>query len=279
MFAKIRKKIGYLCARFPVVPVIRLHGVIGMVTPLRQGITLASCAKQLETAFSYKNAPAVAIVVNSPGGSPVQSHLIYQRIRALAEENEKQVLIFIEDVAASGGYMIALAGDEIIADESSIVGSIGVVSPGFGFPKALEKLGIERRVYAAGARKMLLDPFKEEKKEDIAHLHQIQERVHAYFIEMVKKRRNSSLAEEKDDVLFSGLFWEGTQAKDLGLVDDISDIRRFTHKRFGEDVILKLIPPERSWFPGRKNSGDIAMLPDGLLSACEERLIWSRFGL
>lgn len=277
------KRLRPLLPNTPLLPVVRLQGVIGMVTPLRPGLTLANCARQLEIAFSIKRAPAVALLINSPGGSPVQSHLIYQRIRSLAEENEKQVLVFIEDVAASGGYLIALAGDTITADPASLVGSIGVLSSGFGFVQTLEKLGIERRLHTAGARKALLDPFQPEKEEDVAHLEEIQKEVHAHFITLVRQRRNSALHEDED--VFSGLFWTGARAKSLGLIDQLGDLRSVARERFGEDVVLKPIHPERGWLLGRREAHEVCLpkagfshLPKEVLSTLEERALWARFG-
>jgi serine protease SohB len=170
----------------PVVPVVRLSGVIGFSTPLKPGLTLAGLARQLDRAFTMRNARAVALVINSPGGSPVQSHLIYHRIQALAAENQRPVIAFTEDVAASGGYMVACAADEIICDPYSIVGSIGVVGGSFGFVKLIEKLGIERRLYTSGEHKAKLDPFLPEKPEDVESLKSIQSEIHEEFIALVK---------------------------------------------------------------------------------------------
>ena len=175
------------------IPVVRLSGMIGQVSRFRRGLSLRSVAPLLKKAFSVKAAPAVALIINSPGGSPVQSHLIYKRIRALAAEKEKHVIVFVEDVCASGGYMIACAGDEIVVDPASIVGSIGVVSAGFGFVEALRKLGVERRVYTSGESKVILDPFQPEKPEDVARLKSIQEEVHDHFIDIVRARRGDVL--------------------------------------------------------------------------------------
>src|SRR5215472_1739877 len=177
----------------PVVPVVRLSGIIGFSTPLRPGLTLAGVARQLDRAFTLRRGRAVALLINSPGGSPVQSHLIYLRIRALAEEHNKPVIAFTEDVAASGGYMVACAADEIICDPSSIVGSIGVVGGSFGFAKLIEKLGIERRLYTAGDRKAMLDPFLPEKPDDVKRIKAIQQDIHQHFIALVKERRDSKL--------------------------------------------------------------------------------------
>ncbi len=239
-------------------------------------------------AFTDKEAPAVAISLNSPGGSPVQSRLIYRRIRDLAAEHQKKVFIFVEDVAASGGYMIALAGDEIIADPSSIVGSIGVVSASFGFPELLKKIGVERRVYTAGSNKVTLDPFQPEKKADIERLKSLQLEIHETFIDMVKERRGAKLAEDQD--LFTGLFWTGIKAQQLGLIDGLGDMRSFLRKTYGDKVKLKLVEQKRSLL-GRKVPGvDMALgnldpasiaahLGDGLLSVAEEKALWARYGL
>ena len=208
-----------------VIPVVRLSGVISTGGgPLRQSLNLAGVSQALEKAFDMKTAPAVAIVVNSPGGSPVQSRMIYNRIRDLAVEKNKKVLVFVEDVAASGGYMIALAGDEIIADPTSIVGSIGVVSGGFGFPELLKKIGIERRVYTAGANKAILDPFQPEKEKDIEYLKSLQLEIHKVFIDMVLERRTGKLS--ADETVFSGLFWTGGRGLELGLIDGLGDMRQ-----------------------------------------------------
>ena len=269
------------------IPAIRLHGAImAGGSPLRPVLNLATVAPLLEKAFSVKEAPAVAISINSPGGSPVQSRLIYQRIRDLAQEKRKRVLIFVEDVAASGGYMIALAGDEIIADPTSIVGSIGVVSGGFGFPDLLKKIGVERRVYTAGENKVVLDPFQPEKERDIEFLKGLQLEIHDIFIQMVKSRRGSLLADHPD--LFSGLFWTGQRGQELGLVDALGDMRGEVKKRYGEKARLELIQPARSLFgrrqPGAAVAGAIAgplvaTAAAGLVDAVEERALWARFGL
>ena len=270
------------------IPVIRLHGTImAGGNQFRPGLSLASTAAVLEKAFAFADAPAVAISINSPGGSPVQSRLIYKRIRDLAAEKNKKVLMFVEDVAASGGYMIAVAGDEIIADPSSIVGSIGVISASFGFPEMMKKIGIERRVYTAGQNKSVLDPFKPEKKEDVERLKKLQLDVHQTFIDMVKERRGSRLKDDPD--LFTGLFWSGTRALDLGLVDRLGDMRSVLKERFGEKTQLRLITQPLGLF-GRKlgvfgcraglSAPDIAAAAaSGLADAAEERALWARFGL
>ncbi|KAB2703406.1 MULTISPECIES: S49 family peptidase [Brucella] len=275
------------------IPVVRLHGAImSGGSAFRPMLSLASTAAVLEKAFTDKETPAVAISLNSPGGSPVQSRLIYRRIRDLAAEHQKKVFIFVEDVAASGGYMIALAGDEIIADPSSIVGSIGVVTASFGFPELLKKIGVERRVYTAGSNKVTLDPFQPEKKADIERLKSLQLEIHETFIDMVKERRGTKLAEDKD--LFTGLFWTGIKGHELGLIDGLGDMRSFLRKTYGDKVKLKLVEQKRGLL-GRKMPGvdmavDMALgnlepaaiaahLGDGLLSVAEEKALWGRYGL
>jgi signal peptide peptidase SppA len=265
----------------PTIPVVRLAGVIGAIgLPLRQGLALANVEQALARAFSFKAAPAVAIVVNSPGGSAAQSHLIFKRIRALAEEKKKTVVVAVEDLAASGGYMIAAAGDEIVVDASSIVGSIGVVSAGFGFTGLIERIGVERRVHTAGKSKAMLDPFRPEREEDVARLKAIQEDVHAAFIDLVKARRGGKLADDPD--LFSGAFWSGTRAVALGLADRVGDLRALMRERYGENVRLRMIPTERSAWRRRLGlaGGDrAAAVADRLIALVEDRLMWGRFGL
>ena len=280
------------------IPVVRLSGTImASGSAFRPGLSIATAAPLLEKAFETKSAPAVAIVVNSPGGSPVQSRLIYQRIRDLAAETDKQVLVFVEDVAASGGYMIACAGDEIVADPSSIVGSIGVVSGSFGFVEAIQKLGIERRVHTAGQNKATLDPFKPERPEDVEHLKALQLEVHKTFIDLVRDSRGARLSDDPD--LFTGLFWSGVRGRELGLVDHLGDLRGILRARFGKSVKFELVQAKRSLF-GRKQPG-VAMaigamagrameLPGGLagigagaidelVAIGEERALLARYGL
>lgn len=275
-------------SRRPVVPVLRLTGVIGMAAPLRPGLSLATVAGPIEKAFALSRTPAVAIVVNSPGGSPVQSHLIYKRIRQLAEEKQKRVFVFCEDVAASGGYFLALAGDEINADPSSIVGSIGVVSAGFGLDKAIAKLGIDRRVYTSGTSKASLDPFLPERPEEVERLKSIQRDVHDVFIGIVKERRLQRLR-GPDGELFTGAFWSGPKAQELGLVDGLKDLRTRMREVFGERVRLRVVPTEARGLLSRLRRGpslqDLASgalpasLGDDLLSTLEARALWARFGL
>lgn len=266
-----------------VIPVVKLSGVIGQGGNFNQGLNIGSAAGPLEKAFSYEDAPAIAISINSPGGSPVQSNLIFKRIRQLADEKEKTVLVFVEDVAASGGYFIAVAGDEIIADPSSVVGSIGVISASFGLNKAIGKLGVERRVYTSGKSKSTLDPFMPEKKEDIAHLKKLQEEIHETFIDVVKSRRADVLKED-DEALFNGLFWTGKTALSLGLIDGLGDMRSTLKERYGEKTKLKLIGAKkgmsfRRLFGGSVDEHLARNFGEGLIGSVENRAHWARFGL
>ena len=284
--------------RKPVVPVVRLTGAIGISSPLRPGLGLASIASTLERAFNASKLPSVALLINSPGGSPVQSNLIFKRIRQLAAEKDKKVYVFCEDVAASGGYFLAVAGDEIYADPSSIIGSIGVISASFGFDRAIEKLGVERRVYTAGLSKGSLDPFKPEVPEDIARLKLLQKDVHDVFIGVVKERRGAKL-KGPDGELFSGAFWSGPRALDYGLIDGISDVRSRMRELHGPNVKLMMVSPPSGGLLGRLrrlptsggfsglerafdrlDSGAFAAgLASGILSTLEERALWGRYGL
>ncbi|MGJ3265475.1 MAG: S49 family peptidase [Salinarimonas sp.] len=286
-------------AEHPLVPVVRLSGAIGAGGGLRQGLSFQGVAAALERAFSLPGAKAVALLVNSPGGSPTQSHLIHRRIRLLATEKELPVYAFCEDAAASGGYMIACAADEIFADPNSIVGSIGVVSGGFGFHELIERWGIERRLYTTGENKAILDPFKPEDPKDIARLRTIQERIFAGFKDLVRTRRGEKLDLTQEDELFSGAFWAGEDARALGLVDGIGEIRTTLREKLGEKVRLRLVQPPR---PGvlaqilRRGPqqeaplGGLGAMLDGgagtglldpraALAALEERALWSRLGL
>ncbi len=269
----------------PVVPVVRLHGTIGAVTPLRPGMSLGSVSKLLERAFSTRGARAVAISINSPGGSPVQSRQIYQRIRHLADEKKLPVYVFVEDVAASGGYMIACAGDEIFCDPSSIVGSIGVVGGTFGFQDLIKKVGIERRLYTSGAHKSQLDPFLPENPEDVARLKAIQREIHDTFIALVKQSRGSRLKGD-DDYLFTGEYWAGERSVKLGLVDDLGDLRSVLRARFGDKVQTPVIAPAGGLLSGMvgRKPGAGSLLgwtsgPEDLISAIEARALWARYGL
>jgi signal peptide peptidase SppA len=279
-----------LFSRNPVVPVLRFTGPIGMVTPLRPGLALASVAAPIQKAFSLSKLPTVAVVVNSPGGSPVQSNLIFRRIRQLAKEKEKRVYVFCEDIAASGGYFLALAGDEIYADPSSIVGSIGVISAGFGLDKLIERLGIDRRVHTAGKDKGALDPFRPERPEDVALVKDLQRDVHEVFMNVVRERRGGRLNGSEED-LFSGSFWSAVKARELGLIDGIADLRSKMQELHGHKVRLKAVPLAAGGLlsrfrrlPGFQHitKDGFAFAPsfaDDLISAVEARALWSRFGL
>ena len=271
-----------------VVPVVRLSGVIGAVTPLRPGMSLAGVARTLERAFAIKNAKAVALVINSPGGSPVQSRQIYLRIRQLAAEKKLPVLVFVEDVAASGGYMIACAGDEIFCDPSSILGSIGVVGGSFGLQELIKKIGVERRLYTSGEHKAMLDPFLPEKPDEVARIKALQREIHAIFIALVKQSRGGRL-KGADDVLFTGEYWAGETSVSLGLADAVGDLRSTLRARYGDKVLTPVIAPATgmlSGLLGRKSAGagtlaaldGFSGLPDELISALETRAIWAKFG-
>jgi serine protease SohB len=267
----------------PVVPVVRLNGIIGFSTPLRPGLTLAGLARTLDRAFTTRNATAVALSINSPGGSPVQSHLIFRRIRELADEHKRHVLAFVEDACASGGYMIACAADEIVADPYSIVGSIGVVGGSFGFDKLIAKIGVERRLYTSGEHKAMLDPFLPENPDDVERLKKLQRDIHDDFIALVKSRRGGKLSGPEND-LFSGEYWIGKRALELGLVDAIGDLRTVLRERFGDKVVTPLVAVDRGLL-GRRvfgvGSGSLntAGLTDDVVSALEARALWARYGL
>lgn len=271
----------------PVVPVLRFTGPIGMATPLRQGLSLATVAGGIERAFKLSRLPTVAVIVNSPGGSPVQSSLIFKRLRQMAEKHKKKVYVFCDDVAASGGYYLAVAGDEIYADACSIIGSIGAISGGFGFVEAIEKLGVERRIYASGTAKSQLDPFKRENPEDVARLTQILEEIHDAFIGVVKERRGAQI-EAPDTEVFSGAFWSAPRAMELGLIDGITDLRTKMQELHGEKVRLRVVPLSRGGLlsmlrrPNMERlglTGSGGALADDLLSAAEARALWYRYGL
>ena len=267
MFSFLKKK--------KIISHIKLNGVIGNVGKFRQGIDFAGQEAIIKKAFSVKKAQAVALTINSPGGSPVQSHLIYKYIRQEAKKNKKKVIVFAEDVAASGGYLIACAGDEIYANSSSIIGSIGVIYSSFGFTELIKKIGIERRVHTAGKNKSTLDPFLEEKQEDIERLKNIQLDLHKDFIEIVEESRGSKL-NKKDLELFSGEFWSGRKAKDLGLIDGIGNSNEILKNKFGDDVIIKNFEKSKSWL-SKKISSSINQ-QEQLLNILEERSIWQRYG-
>jgi signal peptide peptidase SppA len=267
MFSIFKKK--------KIIPHIKLSGVIGNVGKFRQGIDFASQEELIKKAFSIKKSPAVAISINSPGGSPVQSHLIHDLIKDESKKNNKKVIIFAEDVAASGGYLIACAGDEIYANQSSIVGSIGVIYSSFGFKDLIQKIGVQRRVYTAGKNKSTLDPFLDEKKEDIERLKNIQLDLHKDFIDVVEKSRSTKLKKESGIELFSGEFWSGRKALELGLIDGIGNANKILKEKFGEKIIIKKFEKNKGWLAKRLSSKN--NLEDAL-SILEERSIWQRYG-
>ena len=272
----------------PQVAVIKLTGVIAASSSLRKGLNLQSIETHLYDAFSNKRTTAVALVLNSPGGSPVQSDLIQKRVRDLGQEFKKPIYVFCEDVAASGGYWIALAGDEIYANASSIIGSIGVVSAGFGFKEAIGKLGIERRIYSTGPNKGMLDPFEDEDPKHVQRLKNLQEEIFTLFREWVLSQRGSKLKGAHEE-LFSGAFWTGVKAKELGLIDGLGELREIMQDRFGEDVLFKNYAPKTGILSklglGSESVSGISkdftinsMLPDAM-EWIEQRATWGRFGL
>ena len=267
MFSFFKKK--------KIVAHIKLNGVIGNAGKFKQGIDFAGQEEIIEKAFSLKKAKIVAITINSPGGSPVQSHLIYKFIRAQAKKNKKKVIVFAEDVAASGGYLIACGGDEIYANSSSIIGSIGVIYSSFGFTELIKKIGVERRVHTAGKNKSSLDPFQEEKLEDIERLKKIQLDLHKDFIKVVEDSRGTKLKTDGVE-LFSGEFWAGSKAKELGLIDGLGNANEILREKFGEDVVIKKFEKPKGWF-SKKFSSSINQV-DQLANILEERSIWQRYG-
>lgn len=282
---KIWRALPFTGKSKPLVTVIELSGVIGVSGPGRKGLSFQKLEKAIESAFKPADLDAVALAINSPGGSPVQSRLIFSAIRRLAKEKDIPVLSFIEDVGASGGYILAIAGDEIYADDSSVVGSIGVISGGFGFQEAISRLGIERRVYTAGENKAMLDPFKPEDAEDVARLREILDDLHAQFIDLVKSRRPDKIADDPE--IFSGAVWTGPKAREKGLIDGTAQLDDFLRARYGKDVKIKRVSPESGSLLKRLLSSSDAMATEkpalfdaeALLDAAERRALWARFGL
>ena len=270
MFSFFKKK--------KIIPHIRLSGVIGSAGRFKQGIDFSGQQEIIKKAFSFKKAKNIAISINSPGGSPVQSHLIHDYIRQIAKKNEKKVIVFAEDVAASGGYLIACAGDEIYANSSSIVGSIGVISASFGFQEAIKKIGIQRRVYTAGKNKSTLDPFKEEKVEDIDRIKKLQLELHSDFIDVVKKSRGSKLKDPEKNNTFTGEFWSGSTSMKLGLIDGIGNAEQILREKFGDDIVIKNLEKQKG-FIAKKLSSSIDNQIDNIASVIEERALWQKFGL
>lgn len=253
----------------PLVPLVRLEGMIAAGARNSAALSLARVEKTLDRAFSFKTAPAIALVINSPGGSPVQARLIHDRIRALAEEKRKPVLVFCEDVAASGGYMLACAGEEIYCDPASILGSIGVISAGFGFQDAMAKLGVERRLKTAGQNKSLGDPFLPETDEQKQVLERIMTGVHAQFIALVKARRVGKLNDAIE--AFDGSVFTGEEALEAGLADAIGEARSELRRRFGDKVRIRQLAPARI--------GPLSRLVGSVIDGVEARGVWARFGL
>lgn len=257
----------------PIIPVIRFDGVISGGDPLGRGLSLARVEMAMARAFDDRDAPCVAAVVNSPGGSPVQARMIHDRLRALSEEKSKPVFVFCEDLAASGGYMIACAGDEIFADLSSLVGSIGVVGAMFGFPEAMARLGVERRVYTAGKNKVRLDPFRPESEDDVAFVRRVQQAIHQDFIDLVRTRRRDRLDPAAD--VFEGDVWTGREALALGLIDGVGHIREVLREKYGDKVRMRRIPIAKPSI-GRRLLGAGA---GAAIEAIEHRAHWARYGL
>ncbi len=268
MFSFFKKK--------KIVSHLRLNGIIGNVGKFRQGIDFANQQEVIKKAFSLKKAICVAISINSPGGSPVQSHLIYSYIRQQAKKNKKKVMVFAEDVAASGGYLISCAGDEIYANSSSIIGSIGVIYSSFGFTELIKKIGVERRIHTAGKNKSTLDPFQEEKSEDVDRLKNIQLDLHKDFIDVVEKSRGTKLNKSEVE-LFSGEFWSGSKAKNLGLIDGIGNAHEILKEKFGEEVEIKKFEKSKGWLSQKLSSSNNQL--DQLANILDERSIWQRYGL
>lgn len=262
--------------RGPKLPVVRLSGVIADTPARRGGISHARVKRALEKAFAVRGAPAVALVINSPGGAPGQSQLIGGLIRQLADEKQLSVYAFVEDVAASGGYWLACAADYIYVQETSIVGSIGVVSAGFGFENLIDRHGIKRRLYTAGKEKSLLDPFSAERPEDVARLRKVQGQIHDSFIRWVRDRRGSRLMGDDGD-LFEGRFWTGLDALEYGIADDIGDVRSVMREKYGDDIRFIDINPDRRRLP--LPLGVSAPQLDDLIAEVEGRALWGRFGL
>ena len=270
-----------LRGRVALVPLVRLSGTIGVGAPLRTPLTLQSVNDRLERAFSRAGIAAVALAINSPGGSAAQSALIAGRIVALARQHKVKVLAFVEDVAASGGYWIASSADEIYADRSSIVGSIGVLAAGFGFVDAMSRLGIERRVYTAGENKVILDPFQPEKHEDVKRLQDMQTDIHEAFKDAVRERRGSRLR-QGDSELFSGAFWTGQKALELGLIDGLGHMHAVLNAKFGDRVEILEMQRSAGWLQRRFGMAAAeagSSLATSLVDEIEVRALWSRYGL
>lgn len=263
-------------SRRTTVPLVRLSGTIGSGSTLRPGLSLASVESALDKAFGMK-APCVALAINSPGGSAAQSSLIYDRIRSLAEEKKRPVLAFVEDVAASGGYWLAASADEIFADATSIVGSIGVITATFGFTELIDKIGVERRVYTVGENKSVLDPFQPEQPSDVEILRAVQRDIHAAFVDAIRTRRGTRLAE--DEELFTGRFWSGSAGLQLGLVDGLGSARSVLRERYGKSLRIKVVTPSRpSLLRGRFGLA-AGLSAEHLIGALRAEGLYDRYGL
>ncbi|GAB5387571.1 MAG: S49 family peptidase [Alphaproteobacteria bacterium] len=263
----------------PTVSILPLRGVIS--APIsggpRGGLFLDGLKSQIEDAFKPGRLDAVALLLNSPGGSPTQSDLIAREIRRKAKDRDVPVIAFCEDVAASGGYWLACAADEIFCLPTSVLGSIGVISASFGFTQAIEKLGVERRLFTAGEDKSLMDPFQPLQDKDVDKIKKIQADMHTHFIDTIKDRRGEKLEKAGDTDLFTGTFWMGRDAVDLGLADGIGTLDEELRTRFGEEVRFKFCAPKRSFMP--RLSFGMQALVDGVADRLEQRAHWSRFGL
>ncbi len=271
-----RLPLGWFRESPPRVGVIRFEGVIGGSRPGRAGMTLQSYQRVISSVFARRGLSAVAIIVNSPGGSPVQSSLIAQRIRNLAEEKQVPVIAFCEDVAASGGYWLACAADEIYVDSNSLVGSIGVIFAGFGFADLLERAGIERRVHASGHRKGMLDPFQEENTEHVERLRELQSDIFDSFRDYVRKRRGDRLP-SADDALFTGDIWTGRQACEIGLADGIAELRTEMRRRLGDKVRFHHATIKRGMVSRLRRGLTVTIEPAEIVAALDEWALWQRF--
>ena len=264
-----------------VIGVLRLSGVIGRVSAIQSGLTLESLNELIEKAFKIKKLKALCLIINSPGGSPVQSELIAKRIRDLAKEKKIKIYSFIEDIAASGGYWLACSGDRIYALPSSVIGSIGVVSSGFGFHKAINKLGIERRVYTEGKNKSVLDPFKPINKDDLNIIKDLQKQVYEHFVDYVKTRRVGKLTQQ-DEILFNGEFWAGQTALDYGLIDGIGDMYSVMKEKFGDNIKFQYLCARQSWLKKKLGMGSKILtdsLANSLIDAVENKIINDKFDM
>ncbi|NBV05768.1 MAG: S49 family peptidase [Proteobacteria bacterium] len=260
----------------PIVACVNLHGVIGKDSKLESGLNFQNIEPLLKRAFETKNLKAVALNINSPGGSPVQSELIYNYIRELSAEKKIPVYTFAQDVAASGGYWLLVAGDEVYAHNSSIIGSIGVIFSGFGFVELIKKIGIDRRLYTEGKNKAILDPFMPEESENIEILKNAQRDVFESFKDLVRSRRGDKL-KESEDKLFTGAFWSGKKAAELGLVDGICDMRKKMKEKFGDKIQFVQVTAKKGLL--KSFFSEKSQMIETLISKVEERISFNRFGL